>query len=443
MVIDNDVLGKELSWSFHPLIWWKVGFILIDDMGANLGSVFYIGLALFLGHFAGKLANRLRFPRVSGYIIAGMLLSPSILKIFPQVFMKNADIAADFALSLITYSIGGSLAVRRIKRLGKPILYITLFEAETAFFLMILGFAIVIPFFFGVETWKEVIHVALPFALLVGAMASPTDPTATLAVIHEYRARGSLTTTLLGVAASDDALGIINYSVAVGIATVLVGGKSFHFFKLFYGPAADILLSIGVGLAAGFLLSFLCKSIHREGAVISVILGTLFMAYGVASSLGADPLLATMAAGVVVANLTTNTEKMFEILEKYYEEVIFTLFFVLSGAKIQIGVLARAVALVGLFVVLRFAGKALGTFIGGKLSRVEPRIYKNLWFGLIPQGGIVVGLALATVRRPEFQQFAPLIMNLILGTTALHELLGPLFSKMAIERAGEIPHGEK
>ncbi len=408
-----------------------------------MGSVFYIGLALILGHFAGVLANKLKFPRVSGYIIAGILLSPSILKVFPQSFVDGADLLADFALALITYSIGGSLELRRIRRLGKPILYITIFEAEVAFLLMIIGFAVAMSFFFGVENSKQFFHLALPFALLVGAMASPTDPTATLAVIHEYRARGTFTTTLLGVAASDDALGILNYSLAVGIATILIKGGSFNPLKLVYGPITSILIAVGIGAAGGFLLNLLCKSIHREGAVISVILGVLFVVYGLAHALGADPLLATMASGVVVTNLTTNTEKMFELLERYYEEVIFTLFFVLSGAKIVLSVLVKALLLVALFVLLRLVGKALGTIIGGKLSGTEPRIYKNLWFGLIPQGGIVVGLALATVRRPDFHQFAPLVMNLILGTTALHELLGPLFSKIAIERAGEVSREEK
>ena len=404
----------------------------------ELGAVFYIGLVLIVGYYSGKLANKLHLPRVSGYILAGMLMSPSILHIFPAKFVENSDIVTDFALAMITYSIGGSLAIQRIRKLGKSIVMITVFEAEIAFIAMILGFTIILPLFFHVNTAQEFWHVALPLALVIGAMASPTDPTATLAVIHEYNARGPLTTTLLGVAASDDALGIINYSVAIGIASALITGKHLSGQILALKPLIDILGSIGIGAVGGYLLMKMARAIRREGSVITVILGSLFIVFGISHALDLDPLLSTMTAGAVVVNMSSNVEKMFEIIEKYYEEMVFTLFFVLSGSHIQIGVLLKAGLLVLAFVTLRFIGKALGVFIGGKLSGTSPNIYKYLWLGLIPQGGIVVGLALATVRRPEFNQYAPLVMNLILGTTALHELLGPIFSKMAITKAGEI-----
>ncbi len=404
----------------------------------ELGPVFYIGLVLIIGYYSGKLANRLHLPRVSGYILAGMLMSPSILHIFPAHFVKSSDIVTDFALAMITYSIGGSLAIQRIKKLGKSIVTITVFEAEMAFLAMIVGFTLILPFFFHVDTTVEFIHVALPLALVIGAMASPTDPTATLAVIHEYSARGPLTTTLLGVAASDDALGIINYSVAIGIASALITGRHLNGFTLAVKPLIDILGSIAVGIAGGFLIVKIAQAIRREGSVITVILGSLFLVFGASHALDLDPLLSTMTAGAIVVNISSNVEKMFEIIEKYYEEMVFTLFFVLSGSHIQIGVLLKAGLLVLAFVALRFMGKAMGVFIGGKLSGTSPNIYRYLWLGLIPQGGIVVGLALATVRRPEFHQYAPLVMNLILGTTALHELLGPIFSKLAIVKAGEI-----
>ncbi len=404
----------------------------------ELGSVFYIGLVLIVGYYSGKLANKLHLPRVSGYILAGMLFSPSILRLFPKEFVRSSDIVTDFALAMITYSIGGSLAIQRIKKLGKSIVLITVFEAEMAFLAMIVGFTIIMPFFFHTESSAEFLHVALPLALIIGAMASPTDPTATLAVIHEYSARGPLTTTLLGVAASDDALGIINYSVAIGIASALITGKHLNGVNLALKPIFDIASSIAVGAVGGYLLVKISEKIRREGSVITVILGTLFIVFGVAHAFKLDPLLSTMTAGAVVVNISKNIEKMFEYIEKYYEEMVFTLFFVLSGSHIQVDVLVKAGFLVLAFVTLRFIGKAIGVFIGGKLSDTAPKVYKHLWLGLIPQGGIVVGLALATVRRPEFHQYAPLVMNLILGTTALHELLGPIFSKLAITKAGEI-----
>ncbi|RKZ01578.1 MAG: hypothetical protein DRQ10_01850 [Candidatus Hydrothermota bacterium] len=404
----------------------------------HFGAVFYIGLILLVGYYSGRLANMFRLPRVSGYIIAGMLLSPSMLKIFPKEFVAESDVLTDFALAMITYSIGGSLAVRRLKRLGKQIFWITIFEAETAFILMILGFTVIMPFFFGIKTSHEFFHVALPLALIIGAMASPTDPTATLAVVHEYGARGPLTSTLLGVAASDDALGIINYSLAIGIASVLILGKSLNPLMLVALPIKDILTSIVVGAVGGYILTRISANVRREGAILSIILGILFLVFGISKALKADPLLSTMITGAVVVNLCRVPRKMFESIERYYEEVVFILFFVVSGAHVQLAVLFKAGVLVACFVMLRLIGKAVGTMIGGKLSHTDKKIYKNLWLGLIPQGGIVVGLALATVHRPEFKEYSSLVMNLILGTTAFHELFGPIFAKMAIQRAHEM-----
>ncbi len=406
-------------------------------MSEHLGTLFYISIMILTGFGGGYLANKVRLPRVSGYIIIGMLLSPSILKILPLDFVRNSHIITDFALSIVTYMIGGSLAYNRIKRLGKVISFITVFEAEMAFLFMIIFFAFLLPYLMpGLGEYKTFY---LPFVFLLAAMASPTDPVASLAVIHEYNARGPLTTTLLGVAAADDAFGIINFSIAMSLALVFSQGGHLTVTSLVLEPLKDITFSIALGILGGFLLYAITKRVMRDSGVVALVFGTLFFVYSLAEYFKLDPLLSTMSAGATVVNLKIDENKLFGIIERYYEELIFILFFVLGGAFLQLKAFLMAISVVIFFIIIRFLGKFTGTFIGSRLSRAPKVVSKYLAFGLFPQGGIVVGLALTVAKFPEFHKFSVYLINIILGTTALHELLGPISSRFAISKAGEIP----
>jgi len=407
-----------------------------------LTPIFYIGLAIVGGFVGGLFANKLKLPRVTGYILVGILFSPYVTGIVPLKLIQGTDPLTNFALALITFTVGGSLSMVRLKRFGRTILTTTIFEAETAFLLVIAAFAILLPVFLKNGGHHSYLLYFLPAALLFGAMASPTDPAATLAVVHEYRARGPLTTSLLAVAASDDALGIVNYSFAVSVAAVLTKGAHLSPLNLILTPLKDIFGSIFLGIIAGIIIWKAMDYIFREGAVLSVTTGILLLVYGASSKLNFDPLLTTMTAGAVVVNFSRHAHRLFEILEKYYEELIFTLFFVISGAHIQPVVLLKAFPLVIIFVLFRFAGKIGGAYFGAKLSKAPPQVYKNIGFGLVPQGGIVVGLAFLISKLPEFQSFGNVLLNVVIGTTTLHEILGPVFSKIAISRAGELKGGE-
>lgn len=402
----------------------------------HFNILFYIGIMLLSGFLGGYVANRLNLPRVSGYIIVGMLLSPSLLNVIPQSFISNSHVLTDFALSIVTYIIGGSLAFNRIKRLGKIITLITVFEAEMAFILTIVFFSLFLPHLLpGLGPYKSYY---LPFVFLLAAMASPTDPIASLAVIHEYNARGPFTTTLLGVAAADDALGIINFSIAMSLALIFSQGEHLSLTALVIEPIKDITLSIFIGVLGGLLMYTLTKWIVRDSGVVTLVIGSLFIVYSISEYLHLDPLLSTMSSGVMVINLKTNENKLFGIIEKYYEELIFILFFVLGGAYLRLNTLLSVISIAICFVFVRFIGKFTGVSLGSKLSRAPRIISKYLAFGLFPQGGIVVGLALTIAKLPEFHKFSVLLINIILATTAFHELLGPLSSKFAINKAGEI-----
>jgi Kef-type K+ transport system membrane component KefB len=404
-------------------------------------SILIVGITILAGLAGGEVAKKLGLPKVTGFILAGVLLNPGLLGIVPADFAKHTDLATNIALSFITFSVGGTLLFSRVRKLGKSILSITLFEAQFAFLAAAGGILLVGPWLIdsGASDWTSTY---IPIALLVGCLASPTDPSATLAVTHQYKARGEVTSTVLGVAAFDDALGIINFSVAVVLSQMLVTHAKVSLSSTVLAPATDIFGAILLGVVAGFAFNVLTRLLRREteGALIVAIVAMLSLCFGVSTLVGVDELLATMTMGMIVVNYNTLRDKIFKMLERYTEELIFVLFFTLSGMQLDFSVLTRNLLLVVFFVIFRSVGKLLGATTGGSLAKASPKVRKYVAGGLIPQGGIVVGLALLIGQNPAFTAISDLVISVIIGATVVHELVGPLVSKAAIKAAGELHH---
>ncbi len=404
-----------------------------------MSPIFLIGIILFAGFAAGELAKKLRLPKVTGIILAGVLLNPGVLGIVPGDFTQHTSVVTNVALSFITFSVGGTLLFSRIRKLGKEILLITLCEGEFAFLVTVGGILLVAPLLLHEKSgW---VATYIPTALLIGCLASPTDPSATLAVVHEYKAKGRVTSTIMGVAAFDDVLGIINYSVAVAAARTLTAGQGFDFVSAVAVPVMNIVGAILLGAAFGFAFNAATRALGREteGALIVLVLASLALCFGVATLIAVDELLATMTMGMVVVNFNALKEKVFKILERYTEELIFVLFFTLSGMHLDFSVLGRNLLLVVAFVVLRTLGKVSGAMTGALAGRSSREVRRYVAGGLIPQGGIVVGLVLLMHQNPAFSGLANVVISVIIGATVIHELVGPVISKAAIKAAGEIP----
>jgi len=404
-----------------------------------LEPILVIGLILFGGFIMGEVCRRLGLPKVTGYILAGLLLNPRLTPIIPGDFVEHTDLVTNISLAFITFSVGGTLLMEKIRTLGKPIILITLFEAECAFLFVTTAFVTVIPLLGGFGDGSTVGQV-LPMALLLGALAAPTDPSATLAVVHEYHAKGEVTSTIMGVAAFDDILGIINYSLAISFAAMFVLHQPLRSDSLLE-PVIKIVGSIGIGILFGWILNGLIRLIRheKEGVLITLVFSLLALCYGVTSSLGGDELLSTMAMGVVVTNYNPQRDKVFQILERYTEELIFVLFFTLSAMHLDFSVLMANLPIILLFVLFRSLGKWTGAFLGGKLGRSSRMVQRYTVGGLLPQGGIVIGLALLIRQDATFADFAAILVNVIIGATIVHEIIGPIVSKTALRLAGELP----
>lgn len=404
-----------------------------------MSGVLVLGLIVLLGFICSEAARKIGLPKVTGFILAGILLNPRLTNIVPADFAGHTDIVINVALAFITFSVGGTLHYSKIKKLGKAIVSVTLFEGEFAFLVTAAGIALVAPLFVHLPdaTWLTAF---IPIGLLMGSLASPTDPSATLAVVHEYKARGPVTSTIMGVAALDDTLGIINYSIAVALASVLAAHKSLNLSTSIIVPAYQIFGAIGLGIAVGFIFNFLTVLLRREteGALIVAILAMLTLCFGISTLIGVDELLATMTMGAVVVNFSSKKEKIFQMLERYTEELIFVFFFTMSGMQLDFSVFLNYLPLALLFVIFRTTGKISGAVTGAAAVKAPPKVRKLVWGGLIPQGGIVIGLALLIKQNPAFAAFSDIIISIIIGATVVHELIGPVVSKTMIKSAGEI-----
>jgi Kef-type K+ transport system membrane component KefB len=404
-----------------------------------MDTTLIIGIILFSGFVLGELAQRIMLPRVTGYIIAGILLNPQIAWFMPKNIASHTTFVTNFALSFITFSIGGSLILAKIRKLGRSILSITFFEAEVTFLVVALAVAFSLPHL-AHKAHGDFMHMFLPLGLIIGALASPTDPTGTLAVKHQFKSEGDVTSTILSVSAFDDALGLMNFSIAAVIAQVLVLHESFSLANSLGKPLLQVGGAFVVGTVFGFIFNFIGKIIRKdtEGVLIVMLFSLLGLCYGLAHLADFDELLATMTMGIIVTNFNKNRDRVFEILERYTEEMIFVLFFTLSGMYLNFGILATTGIGVALYAISRTVGKFSGTYVGGVVGHSSSLVKHYTAFGLIPSGGIIVGLALLLKQNPAFNAFADVVINVIIGATVIHELVGPILVQIAFKKSGEV-----
>jgi Kef-type K+ transport system membrane component KefB len=404
-----------------------------------MNALLVVGIILSAGFILGREMQRLKMPKIMGYLLAGVILNPQICRFVPPDITHATNGIENIAIAFIAFAIGGTIVFKDLKKLGKGMLYITIFEAQITFLAITAGFMLILPFVPGLPQgiWFTAF---LPAALLLGCLGCPTDPSVALALTHEYKAKGEVTTTILGVAAFDDVLGIINYSVAVVLAQVLISRQQFSAFSAFVVPfliiAGSVVLGVIMGLAFNLITSRFTK--ETEGAYFVLIISFLTLCWGLATFTGAEEILSIMVLGIFVANYNPKPEKIFSMLERYSEELIFLIFFTLSGMHLDMGASKVALILLGFFVVFRIIGKFLGTAIGAGIAHSSPNIKKYAASGFIPYGGVVIGLALIMQQNPVFSHISGFLVNTIIGATIINEFMGPIFLKKALKDSGEI-----
>ncbi|MBN1862733.1 MAG: cation:proton antiporter [Dehalococcoidales bacterium] len=392
-----------------------------------------IGIMITVGLLGGILSNKIKFPRVTGYIIIGIIFSPSILNLVSRATIERLDIVTHVTLGIVAYLIGASLRIESIRKLGRSIAWITPTQSLGAWLVVTLALAFIAPRVTTVPG-ATFMNNYLPMALVAGAIASATAPAVTMAVIREYRARGPLTTTLLAVVAIDDAIAVIAFAISAGIAqSLVIGSGSVSLYHMLAVPALEIAQSIGIGVALGFALIYLTRLLKTRALLLAAVLGMILLGTGLANYLGISLIMTNMTLGFVVANRMRDSEAT-GVIENI-EEVVFAIFFVFSGMHFEAGFIRTAGTLALLLFGVRFAGKYFGTMIGARISRASEEVKKYLGLALVPQAGVALGLAL--LAEEMFPTLGHLLFNVVLGSVIINEIVAPPLTKYAITKSGE------
>ena len=326
----------------------------------------------------------------------------------------------------------------KIREHEKEIVSITIM-ASILPFILISGGIMTIGYLF--PTWFPFDQTnLLMLSLLLGALASPTAPAATLAVIHQYHAKGKVTDTILGVAALDDVLGVLIFSLTIAFV-LIVAQETFEFSN---SPLINAVFHIGAAIMIGTVLGLALDPIANwievrgEGQWVVIIFSLIIFAAGVCELFDLDILLCAITMGIVVVNHSKHHQVIFELLERYTEDLIFLFFFLLSGLHLDLSVVPAALGLTLIFVFFRTAGKYMGAYWGARLVKADHSIQKYTAGGLLPQAGIVIGLVLSIYQHPPFMAISEVLLATIMGATLIHELIGPIAAKFSLTKTGEI-----
>ena len=385
-----------------------------------LNTLTDLAIMIFAGMFCGRMVKHIRLPNVTGYLIAGLLIGPSVLGLLSGDFLEAINVISKVALGFIAFSIGNEFKITYFKEVGIAPVVIACLESFFAVLFVFLGLVIS-----GQQP---------AFSLVLSAIAAATAPAATIMVIKQYHARGPVTKTLLSVVAIDDATALILFSLSVAIAQAILGTAG-SFVASLLSPLWEIGGALLAGAVLGFLFLIPLRFFKKPGNRLSLIVGFLFVGLGISQWLGFSDLLLCMAMGAVLANYSPDVASLMNISDSVTPPV-FMIFFVASGAELQLAVLPAVGAIGVIYIVLRVLGKMFGAALGSVICKCEKGVRNYLGPCLLPQAGVAIGLSLAAAE--VVPAYASQIRAVILCGTLIYELIGPAVTKFSLKKAGEI-----
>ncbi len=407
-----------------------------------------VSVALLAGLLMTRAFKKLKLPSVTAYLIAGVLIGPYCIGRLgiPSLGFSSFNevealaIISEVALGFIAFSIGSEFRLSELKKTGKQALVIGIFQALVA------------TLFVDLALWG--VHVLIPEkftmsqAITLGAIATATAPAATLMVVRQYKAKGPLTSLLLPIVALDDAVGLIVFAVSFGIAKTLATG-ALDVVSIVVTPLVEIIASLGLGAIMGWLLTQFEKMFNSNTNRLNMTIAFVFLTAALSTlkfdipvgdihiHVGFSSLLVCMMLGTMFCNICPLSEDLMTATDKWTSP-IFALFFVISGAELELGVFAD-IAIVGIglvYIIFRSLGKYFGTLGSAKITKCDPNTCKYLGITLLPQAGVALGMC--SIAAANLPGEGALIRNITLFAVLIYELFGPVFTRWALTQAGDI-----
>ena len=411
-------------------------------MNQTASILLSLSIALLAGLLLSRLVKLVKLPAVTAYLIAGVLIGPFALGALnikgigiTTDQLEGFGIISDVALGFIAFSMGNEFRLAQLKKIGKQATIIGIFQA--LFTTIIVDAALIL------------LHLAmpdkltLPAAIVLGSVATATAPAATLMVVKQYKAKGPVTDILLPVVALDDAVGLMVFAVSFGVAKSLSTG-TVDVLSVIVEPVLEVVLSLLLGAVMGGLFTFCEKFFHSRSKRMAVSVTFVMMTVAISSlkfdvghfHVGFSSLLACMMLGTVFCNFCDVSEELMDRADRWTAPILI-LFFVISGAELELSVFADiAVVIAGIvYIISRSIGKYSGAFISAKMTKCDSNITKYLGITLLPQAGVALGMAIKAI---ELGPDGAIVRNITLFAVLIYEIVGPFLTKIALTKAGDI-----
>ena len=412
----------------------------LDISFLDFSALTLLGIVIITGYYMGHTARLVKLPSLIGYMVLGVIFGPSVLHLLSEPTMEHLSFITEVALGFVAFSIGAELSLPTLKRLGPGIISIIFAESFAAFLIVTAA-----VYFLTHD---------LPMALIFGAMAPASAPAGTVAVIQECKAKGNLTKALYAVVGFDDGLAIIIFGFAVAFAkNMLIGeatGQNGSILPAMLLPLEEIGLSILVGGIVGFAFCQMVRKLESSKDILIVIFGAILLATGLSLRWHLSLIMTNMVVGFVLVN--TRREALVHRVMAPLQEImplLFILFFCLAGAHLELSTLSTLGTLGAVYTIGRTAGLIGGARVGAMIGHVDSKIKKYIGLGILSQAGVAIGLSLivkhefaqldAKYNLPHAATIGAVVLTTITATCIFFEIIGPILTKIALKKAGEIP----
>jgi Kef-type K+ transport system membrane component KefB len=411
-------------------------------MSQTASILLTLSIALLAGLLLSRLAKKVQLPAVTAYLVAGVLIGPYLLGALdiPGIGITHGQlegfgIISDVALGFIAFAIGNEFRLTQLKQIGKQATVIGIFQG---IFTCIVVDIVLIALHFAMPQ-----YLSLSAAIVLGAVATATAPAATLMVVRQYKAKGPLTSMLLPVVALDDAVGLVVFAISFGIAKSLNTG-SVDVLSIVLEPVLEVVLSLALGFIMGLLFTLCERFFHSRSKRMAVSVTFVLMTVAISClkfhigsvHIGFSSLLACMMLGTVFCNICDFSEELMERADRWTAPILI-LFFVISGAELNLSVFASiAVVIIGIvYIASRSAGKYFGAGISARMMKCDPNIVKYLGITLLPQAGVALGMA---IKARELGVEGNIVSDITLFAVLVYEIVGPFLTKICLTKAGDI-----
>jgi Kef-type K+ transport system membrane component KefB len=401
-----------------------------------------LSIALLSGLLLSRLAKKVKLPAVTAYLISGVLIGPFVLGAIgiPGIGItaeqiESFGLVSDLALGFIAFAMGNEFRLAQLKKIGKQA---TVIGVVQALFTTVVVDAVLIGLHFLMPD-----KLSLSAAVVLASVATATAPAATLMVVKQYKAKGPVTDVLLPVVALDDAVGLVVFAISFGVAKSISTG-TVDVLSVILEPLLEVVLSLGLGFIMGLLFTLCEKYFHSRSKRMAVSVTFVMMTVAISSlkfdiggiHIGFSSLLACMMLGTVFCNMCEVSEELMDRADRWTTPILI-LFFVISGAELELSVFADvAVVIVGIvYIIARSIGKYFGANISAKMVKSDPNIVKYLGITLLPQAGVSLGMAIKAI---ELGPDGAIVRNITLFAVLIYEIVGPFLTKIALTKAGDI-----